>query len=54
MMGYYKDPDAIEEAGRHGWHHTGDIGRIDDDAKASRHAARNPLRCCARNSPSTT
>ena len=31
MTGYYKDPAATEEAWRHGWHHTGDIGRIDAD-----------------------
>ncbi len=30
MMGYYKDLQATEEARRHGWHHTGDIGRIDE------------------------
>jgi fatty-acyl-CoA synthase len=31
MMGYYKDAGATAEASRHGWHHTGDIGRLDDD-----------------------
>jgi fatty-acyl-CoA synthase len=31
MTGYYKDPAATAEASRHGWHHTGDIGFIDDE-----------------------
>jgi acyl-CoA synthetase (AMP-forming)/AMP-acid ligase II len=31
MAGYYKNPQASQEAARHGWHHTGDIGYLDDD-----------------------
>jgi fatty-acyl-CoA synthase len=31
MAGYYKNDAATAEASAHGWHHTGDIGLIDDD-----------------------
>ncbi|HEY4166833.1 MAG TPA: AMP-binding protein, partial [Reyranella sp.] len=31
MAGYYKNPQASAEASAHGWHHTGDIGVIDED-----------------------
>ena len=31
MAGYYNNPQATAEASTFGWHHTGDIGVIDED-----------------------
>lgn len=31
MNGYLRDPEATTEAFAHGWFHSGDVGRFDDD-----------------------
>jgi len=32
MEGHYKSPQATEDISAFGWHHTGDIGYLDDDS----------------------
>lgn len=31
MVGYWQQPELTAETGRDGWHHTGDLGRVDKD-----------------------
>ncbi|MDQ0037796.1 long-chain acyl-CoA synthetase [Variovorax boronicumulans] len=33
MLGYYKDPEATANAQRFGWHHSGDLGKLDNDGQ---------------------
>lgn len=33
MLGYFRDPEATAHASRFGWHHSGDLGRWDEDGQ---------------------
>jgi len=32
FAGYWREPDATKFASRHGWHHTGDVGKFDEES----------------------
>jgi long-chain acyl-CoA synthetase len=43
FAGYWRDPDATDYAARHGWHHTGDIGKFDEEGYLY-YVARKPVK----------
>lgn len=52
MEGYYKNPEASAEARAHGWHHTGDLGVIEDGQLLFKDRKKDMIKTGGENVPS--